>query len=139
MRITLFCSIFFALALAVPVGAQTKPAPGDVADSASRSGGLLNGRGWRALSAEMRLAFLLGYRDGLALGRGPTGFFPDGMTWGETQESLDRFFETPENRAISITGGLIVLSMRSAGTDEATIAQRIAELRRLENAPPGKK
>jgi len=62
------------------------------------------------------------------------------MTWAEVQESLDRFFEAPENRAIAVSGGLIVLSLRSAGMDEATIAQRVAELRRIANEPlPPKK
>jgi len=73
MKLALLCPIFFALAFAALVGTQTKPAPADATDPASRSGGFLNGRGWRALSVEMRIAFLFGYRDGLALGPGTTG------------------------------------------------------------------
>jgi hypothetical protein len=115
------------------------------ADDIFMTNGLSNGRQWRNLSQGMRAAYVLGYSEGARCT--PSGDnrdgWPPGATFGEVEQALDRFFETPENRALPILVGVLVVRMKANGATPAELEKYEAVMRAssaaqtLRNTRPG--
>jgi len=107
----------------------------------TKTHGQSNGGFWKSLDAQGKKLFISGYlsaTDYIMLtvsGDFDTYktmsrlFWPPALKVDEVHAALDRFYETSENGLIAISGALSVISERAAGTDEATVQKKIADLR----------
>jgi hypothetical protein len=119
--------------------------PTSAADRAStiaswKTKGNWNGRFWRSFDAEGQGAFLFGFGEAADLIVSITSgnyenykrdlplFWPP-LTHEEIRVSLDRFYDTPENRPITIINALSVVSKRATGSSEDDIQAYVAKLR----------
>ena len=105
--------------------------------SESKSAGLYNGRWWKFLDGPDKVLWLDTYANGVVYAAGVTGnadkiklLLPLQLTFVEVSKSLDTFYETPENAPIPIASALQIVTMKSAGTDQAAIDLQINGFRR---------
>jgi hypothetical protein len=108
--------------------------------------GFSNGRAWNAmavnnkLTIDEKLEFLMGFREAASVviitvvkpelyDEVFKDFWPSSLTNREIIDALNRFYDTPENRPISIANALTVVAKRAAGVDETTIQKLIEDLR----------
>jgi len=105
-----------------------------------KTGDRFNGRFWRTLDERGKTTYLAGYLEALQMAAGNAAkespvqliavtYWPS-LNVGEVQTSLDRIYDTPENRRIPI-GDIVSfpIVMRSYGADEEQVQKKIAELR----------
>lgn len=139
------------LALAVlSCGAWAQDAKTADTESATwKTAGQWNGRFWRTLDSDRKIIFLLAYSNAvdqvtILMTEGnfdrfltaSKKFWPKGLTIKEIQNSLDRFYDTPENGPIGIPNVLMfVIAERLSGTDEATIQKKVIDLRQRSALP----
>jgi hypothetical protein len=110
------------------------------------------GRFWHIMHDEGKVAWLMGYHDGLleaalaaSVFANPNTTveegiklqaritqvnFPSGMTYPEIAKALDQFYDTPENLRIDLRDGLQIVLLRSAGMPPSTIEDTIAKYRK---------
>jgi hypothetical protein len=104
--------------------------------------GQLNGRYWRVISKAEKWTFVEGYRDGITLVLAKVynssyesfkkayEIFIPLLTAEEIASSLDRIYETPENRPIAIVNAMKAVCSRASGTTESEVQKEIEDLRR---------
>lgn len=116
-----------------------------------RTAGFCNGRFWRLLDDQSKLAWVEAYSNGvtfavfMTFSGGPgdpalpgesaiqakiESLFPS-LTWGEVRTALDRFYDSPENGPIPVPEALQVLTMKVAGADQSAIDKRISAIRQI--------
>jgi hypothetical protein len=110
-----------------------------------------NGRLWMGLSAEGKLAFLAGYRNGgnavlievqTVLDFKPgedkaykfyrliwANLWPEVLEPEEVIAALDKFYSTIENRPIALSFALSITAARAKGTGEDEIQRKIMKMR----------
>ena len=103
--------------------------------------GMWNGRFWKTLADNQKLIFVFGYSNGanFVVLKTTTNFpdykeasatlWPSTLTYEEIKLALDRFYDTPENGPVSISGALQVIAARAKGTSEDLIQKFVVELR----------
>jgi hypothetical protein len=131
------------LVLAVSLWGQepaTRPQTSKVVDTWTTAGEA-NGRFWRTLDKDGKLGLVVGYADGvkqiLALvSQGDFELFKklqrpvlSPLTHEEVISALDRIYETPENRPISIAVAMTAVAARANGTPESEVQRKIEDLR----------
>jgi hypothetical protein len=94
----------------------------------------------RKLGVDEKLEYLMGFREAASVviivavkpeldDEAFKDFWPARLTNREVIEALDRFYDTPENRPISIANALTIVAKRAAGVDEPTVQKLIESLR----------
>jgi hypothetical protein len=123
------------------VGALCQPAPAQSNAEPQKTAGQWNGRFWTTLDTSGKVMFLNGYLEALVMvsrnaAKGSPEtiatavYWPSNLNAGEVRESLDRIYDTPENRPIPISDIVsLPISMRAAGADEQAVQKKIADLR----------
>ena len=99
-----------------------------------------DGRFWRGVTNSEKLAYLVGYNEGL--GRGLSDYAPDvkqlgielrkewpDLTFGEIREALDHFYETPENRPFAVVIAIKTVAMKTSGMTQIQIDTFLATVR----------
>jgi hypothetical protein len=132
------------LLIAVSCLAQSPPADSPTKNASTiatwKTNGKWNGRFWRSFDMEGKRAFLFGFGEAtdLIVMLTSKGFedykkslllFWPPLTFDEILTSLDRFYDVPENRPITIIDGLNVVSQRATGSSEEDIQAYIAKRR----------
>jgi hypothetical protein len=112
---TLAFSLIMLVSLAAPGGSQDHATPSD------RTWGIVNGRWWKAVSAEIRIGFVQGYGIGhsLAVAEGPRctegEWFKGDPSNGEVRAALDKFYEEPANASIAVTDAIEIVALKFNG------------------------
>src|ERR1019366_3925064 len=131
------------LCIALAVGASGQTAAGSAERiAAQQTAGNWNGRFWRSLDHDGKIVFVLAYGSAvqevtIAQSGGKLDrykelikpFWPTGLTGAEIVLALDRFYDTPENGPITISGAIEVIAQRAYGANDAAIEKTIDELR----------
>src|SRR2546430_451022 len=107
---------------------------------------MMNGRGWKMLKTESKLAYVAGLYDGMGYA---DLLWKDGHLRGrylaqarydEISEAVDQFYSDPANAAVPVLYAIEIFRMRKDGEPAADIARKIEEVRRitraLEEMPP---
>ncbi len=101
----------------------------------------MNGRYWKAITGNEKIAFVLAYGDAIDQIALKTSdnfdrykavmkpFWPGSLTGNEIVSALDNFYVMPENGPIAVSSALEIIAQRTFGADEATIQKAITELR----------
>jgi hypothetical protein len=124
-------------------GAQSPPQPttDTTNEPVTKTSGRYNGRFWRILNEDAKTGFPFGYAEATDLQMVLTApdveslkkfkplFWPPRLTFEEIRASLDRFYDVPENRPISISDALEVVSKRVTGASEQDLEVYITKLR----------
>jgi len=98
---------------------------------------LSDGRRWRGLRDDIKLAWLVGYAEGITYSSAKN-LYPKTLSYEEVRSALDRFYETPENRPIPVGMALLVIVERASGIPQSQIDDFVSSLRRQANAAPDK-
>jgi len=103
-----------------------------------KSGGLYNGRMWKALTADYKILWLDVTANGVIYTAGIMNstdklslLFPLTLTFGEVSQSLDVFYATPENMPIPIVSALQIVNMKASGVDPAVVEEQTNGFRQV--------
>lgn len=105
-----------------------------------------DGRYWKAMSDGGRIAYLTGYADGASEGAIESAtesdpkrlsnmdaqskhVFPSNLTFGEIEESLNTFYQVPENRALPISIAIRVVAMKFFPVTQEQIDRFVEKMR----------
>jgi len=121
-------------AAALPPTVSSMPAQDDP-NVRWHTNGTANGRFWNDLAPNQKSAYLNGLWDGLAQAKGflnaanVESLYPLGLTNGEIDKALDRFYDTPENIQVPIGWALVICRQRLQGVDESEVQKHILTFR----------
>lgn len=104
--------------------------------------GYLNGRAWQSLAPDTRFLFIYVINESFTRAEQKEKQFqyiPESLSFGETMESLNRFYAEPENRLIPIMDALHIASDKAKGVAQPEIDRQIAGQRRLAIEAPERK
>jgi hypothetical protein len=142
-----------ALAALVAVAHAQSPTENPPGRQLRRTWGELNGRAWRLLSEESKLAYLEGVTAGnsaaitRALNSPNTSCLDNekrlldvyrmvGFTQAEKMQGIDRLYDEPENLLMPIADALEIVSAKARGVPQDALEARILQFRRAANEAP---
>jgi len=98
--------------LAVSLLSSSALSPAQFTAETVTTAGMNNGRFWASMSFDLKVMYLVGVKDTLIATKPPdeNAYLAGIYNVEEVEKSIDRFYETPENRLIPIVFALRVLS-----------------------------
>jgi hypothetical protein len=94
--------------------------------------GFMNGRGWLAMTDEIKTGFIVGFYEGIRWGNNSMArmLSPTGLNYGEVSKAVDMFYKEPTNALIVIPGALTYVTAKASGRiSEAQLKELEATLR----------
>jgi hypothetical protein len=99
-----------------------------------QTAGLMNGRFWHGLAPMAKIAFLIGFKEGIAAADNHETFkeyFEPAANYGEITTGVDRLYDQPENAIVPVTWILEVFTMKVRGASQTEIDAKLAAYRKL--------